>query len=434
MAREMDYGAFMEKFTLQPLPSTTENLSLKNRTFTIKDIFDVDGYVTGFGNPDWARTHSAATSTAPSVLALLAEGATCVGKTVMDEMAYSINGENVHYGTPTNPRAPDRIPGGSSSGSAVSVGAMLVDFSLGTDTGGSVRVPASYCGILGFRPSHGLVSTTGVIPMAQSLDTVGWFARDPLILNRVGQVLLQLPHVDPVTPTNIIIAEDCFKLLGITSDRVTNVLIKSIDKIFGGHIINYASIGDYVESKVPSLRRFMVEGVENQEYSIEPLTALSSARRSLQRYEFKNNHGEWVSTVKPDLGPEISERVWQALRSTDENIDACHSVNNELRCALTALLGDYGILAIPSVPGPPPKLKTELSTLETFGARAFSLLSIAGLSGFCQVSIPLGMYDNLPVSVSLLAKHGSDGFLLNVVESIYGTLKEHVEIAENLSC
>ncbi|KAM7478001.1 hypothetical protein LguiA_026214 [Lonicera macranthoides] len=433
MAREMDYGAFMEKFTLQPLPSTTENLALNNLTFTVKDIFDVDGYVTGFGNPDWARTHSAATSTAPSVLALLAEGATCVGKTVMDEMAYSINGENVHYGTPTNPRAPDRVPGGSSSGSAVSVGATLVDFSLGTDTGGSVRVPASYCGILGFRPSHGLVPTTGVIPMAQSFDTVGWFARDPLILNRIGQVLLQLPHVDPVTPTNIIIAEDCFKLLSIPSDRVTKVLIKSIDKIFGGHIVNYASIGDYVESKVPSLKRFMVKGVESQEYSIESLTALSSAMRSLQRYEFKNNHGEWVSTVKPDLGPGISERVWEALQSTDENIDACHPVKNELRSALTALLGDYGILVIPSVPGPPPKLKTEPSTLETFRARAFSLLSIAGVSGFCQVSIPLGMYDNLPVSVSLLGKHGSDGFLLNVVETIYGTLKEHVEIAENLS-
>ncbi|KAM7481170.1 hypothetical protein LguiB_005753 [Lonicera macranthoides] len=628
MAREMDYGAFMEKFTLQPLPSTTENLALNNLTFTVKDIlmyitffdtllpfvlgiitarfsrdpefeersymrrvevhssklvelpgfactqagigpgrlwacrskslaplgvgglwqaashmvprgwhphvgmglllyydcnilghcygtqrFDVDGYVTGFGNPDWARTHSAATSTAPSVLALLAEGATCVGKTVMDEMAYSINGENVHYGTPTNPRAPDRVPGGSSSGSAVSVGATLVDFSLGTDTGGSVRVPASYCGILGFRPSHGLVPTTGVIPMAQSFDTVGWFARDPLILNRIGQVLLQLPHVDPVTPTNIIIAEDCFKLLSIPSDRVTKVLIKSIDKIFGGarssslretllgplggvsrssnqgHIVNYASIGDYVESKVPSLKRFMVKGVESQEYSIESLTALSSAMRSLQRcgststrlswdfyvytfsdlhdncdigqsfimyksayfflllfmlwslityllkhrYEFKNNHGEWVSTVKPDLGPGISERIWEALQSTDENIDACHPVKNELRSALTALLGDYGILVIPSVPGPPPKLKTEPSTLETFRARAFSLLSIAGVSGFCQVSIPLGMYDNLPVSVSLLAKHGSDGFLLNVVETIYGTLKEHVEIAENLS-
>ncbi|XP_065615965.1 amidase 1-like [Quercus suber] len=135
--------------------------------------YDVDGYVTGFGNPDWARTHPAATSTAPAVSSLLRAGATCIGKTVMDEMAYSIEGENIHYGTPRNPCAPDRIPGGSSSGSAVAVAAKLVDFALGSDTGGSVRVPASYCGILGFRPSHDVVSTNGVIPMAQSFDSMG---------------------------------------------------------------------------------------------------------------------------------------------------------------------------------------------------------------------------------------------------------------------
>lgn len=133
----------------------------------------MDGYVTGFGNPDWARTHPPAKTTAPTVLALLRAGATSVGKTVMDEMAYSINGENAHYGTPKNPCASDRIPGGSSSGSAVAVGANLVDFSLGTDTGGSVRVPAAFCKIHGFRPSHGVVSVDGVIPMAQSFDTVG---------------------------------------------------------------------------------------------------------------------------------------------------------------------------------------------------------------------------------------------------------------------
>ncbi|GFY94771.1 amidase 1 [Actinidia rufa] len=148
MARDSDHGAFMEKFILQPSSSIRE-LPLKGLTFAVKDIFDVDGYITGFGNPDWARTHSAATSTAPAVLAVLRGGATCVGKTVMDEMAYSINGENQHYGTPENPCAPDRVPGGSSSGSAVAVGAKVVDFSLGTDTGGSVRVPASYCGIFG---------------------------------------------------------------------------------------------------------------------------------------------------------------------------------------------------------------------------------------------------------------------------------------------
>ncbi|CAL5397347.1 unnamed protein product [Camellia sinensis] len=430
MAMEADNGAFMEKFILEATSSSSHELPLKGLTFAVKDIFDLDGYVTGFGNPDWARTHSAATSTAPAVLALLREGATCIGKTVMDEMAYSMDGENKHYGTPKNPCTPDRVPGGSSSGSAVAVAAMLVDFSLGTDTGASVRVPASFCGILGFRPSHGVVSTTGVIPMAQSFDTVGWFARDAEILNRVGRVLLQLPIVEPVKPSHIIIPEDCFPLLSIPSDRVTTVLVKSVEKLFGGHIVKYASLGDYVKDNVPTLKHFMVEGDENQEYNVASLVALSNALKEVQRHEFKNNHGEWVSTVKPDFGPGISERVWEAMRSTDENIDVFTSVKTELRAALTALLGDFGILAIPTTPGPPPKLQTEQTTLEEFGARAFSLLSVAGVSGFCQVSIPLGMYDNLPVEVSLLAKHGSDGFLLNLVETLYETLKKQFEVAQ----
>ncbi|KAF8394435.1 hypothetical protein HHK36_020643 [Tetracentron sinense] len=434
MERNSDFGAFMEKFLLHPPPSSSpQELPLKGLTFSVKDIYDVDGYVTGFGNPDWARTHLASESTAPAILAVLRGGATCVGKTVMDEMAYSINGENKHYGTPTNPCAPDQIPGGSSSGSAVTVGAELVDFSLGTDTGGSVRVPSAFCGIFGFRPSHSVISTTGVIPMAQSLDTVGWFARDPAILNRVGRVLLQLPDVDPVRPSQIIIPEDCFRLLNIPSDRVTQVLIKSVEKLFGGQVIKQTNLGDYVRDRVPSLRHFMDQGNENQAYNIPSLVALSSAMRSLQRYEFKNNHGKWVSTVKPDLGPGISERVWEALRSTDENIDLCHSVKTEFRAALTALLEDFGILAIPTVPGPPPKLQTEGASLETFRVRAFSLLSIAGVSGFCQVSIPIGLYDNLPVAISLLAKHGADGFLLNLVETLYDTLKEQVEVSENTS-
>lgn len=425
----------MEKFILPPSPpSSPEQLPLNRLTFAVKDIFDMDGYVTGFGNPDWLRTHSAATSTAPAVLAMLKAGATCLGRTVMDEMAYSINGENVHYGTPVNPCAPDRVPGGSSSGSAVAVGAMLVDFSLGTDTGGSVRVPASYCGIFGFRPSHGIVSTDGVIPMAQSFDTVGWFSRDPGTLNRVGQILLQLPDEKHVRPSRVLIAEDCFKLLSIPSTRVTNIVVASVETLFGGDILGSVNLGDYVESKVPSLKHFMVDDddVENQEFSINSLVALSTAMRLLQRFEFKKNHGEWVSRVKPDLGPGISERVLDALKTSGEHIDECESVKTQLRQALTALLGEDGILVIPTVPGPPPKLQTETSSLETFRARAFSLLSVAGVSGLCQVTIPLGKYEGLPVAVSLLAKHGSDGFLLNLVETLYATLKEQVEIAEKL--
>ncbi|KAL0452133.1 UNVERIFIED_CONTAM: Amidase 1 [Sesamum latifolium] len=421
-----DYGAFMEKFTLQA-DLSSQKLPLSGLTFAVKDIFDVEGKVTGFGNPDWARTHSVATSTAPAVLSVLKAGAVCIGKTVMDEMAYSINGENIHYGTPTNPCAADRVPGGSSSGSAVAVGAMLADFSLGTDTGGSVRVPASYCGILGFRPSHGVVSTSGVIPMAQSFDTVGWFARDPVILKQVGKILLQLQDANPMTLSQLIIAEDCFNLLNIPSHRLTDVLISSVEKLYGSQKIQYTSLGNFIEAKVPSLMHFMDDNTKKQVDNIPSLAALSSAMRLLQRYEFKNNHGEWVRSANPHLGPGISERVLDALRTTDESIDVCCLLKSELRAALSDLLGDFGILAIPTVPGPPPKLQTEPTTLETFRAKAFSLLSVAGVSGFCQVSIPFGMHGDLPIAVSLVAKHGSDGFLLSFVETLYKVLKKQSE-------
>lgn len=425
MARTSEYGAFMEKFTLNP-ESSSEELPLSGLTFAIKDIFDIEGYVTGFGNPDWTRTHSAATSTSPVVLSLIRAGATSVGKTVMDEMAYSINGENAHYGTPTNPCAPDRVPGGSSSGSAAAVGSMLVDFSLGTDTGGSIRVPASYCGIFGFRPSHGIISTSGVTPMAQSFDTVGWFARDPVILKRVGRILFQLHNTTPNTPTKILVPRDCFELQTFPGNYLTEVLVKAMEKLYGSSAMQYLSLGKYIEDKVPSLRHFMNDNAANRQGIIPSLAALSCAMRLLQRHEFKKNHGEWVKTVEPKLGPGLSERIWEAVESTDENIDLCLSVKAELRAALTALFEDFGILALPTVPGPPPKLETEASTLETFRAKAFSLLSVAGVSGFCQVSIPLGMYENLPISVSLMSKHGSDMFLLNILENIHGSLKEHL--------
>ncbi|KMZ56987.1 Amidase 1 [Zostera marina] len=421
---ENDYGAFIDKFDLLP-PSKESLPPLHGLTFAVKDIFDIAGYVTGFGNPDWFKTHVTATSTSPVVLSTVEAGATCIGKTVMDEMAYSINGENKHYGTPINPSAPDRVPGGSSSGSAVAVSAKLVDFSFGTDTGGSVRVPASYCGIFGIRPSHGVISTSGVIPMAQTFDTVGWFARDPKIMNKVGHVLLPLSPTGIIPPRRVIIPDDCFKKLSFQGDHILKALTPLIIKKLGGYSLQHQNLGDYLSDEVPSLKDFVVQNPGNlQDNSIESLSALSRAMRLLQRFQFKNNHGDWVSTVKPDIGPGIYERVWESISSTNENIDKCLVVRSEIQLALCSLLKDAAILAIPTVPGPPPKLFADVASLESFRAKAFSLLSIAGMSGFCQVTIPLGIYDNYPVSVSLIANHGDDLFLLNFAEILYAAMIE----------
>ena len=182
---------------------------LAGLTFGAKDIYDVAGHKTGFGSPDWLRTHGPAERTAPAVQRLLDAGAHLVGKTHTDEMTYSLNGENPHYGTPVNVNAPGRIPGGSSSGSAAAVAAGLVDFALGSDTGGSVRAPASFCGIFGMRPTHGRIPLDGACPLAATFDTAGWFARDATLLERVGRVLLADSAIAPASGAGI----DCRRRL-----------------------------------------------------------------------------------------------------------------------------------------------------------------------------------------------------------------------------
>ena len=185
---------------------------LSGMTFAAKDIFDVAGHVTGGGNPDWQRTHGPAESTAPAVQMLLDAGATLVGKTHTDELTRGILGRNPHYGTPVNPAAPGRVPGGSSSGSASAVAGGVVDFALGSDTGGSVRMPSSFCGLYGMRPTHGRISLDGVLPQASIFDTVGWFARNAETFERAGRVLLRSTATGE-EPQHLIVAKDLFEVV-----------------------------------------------------------------------------------------------------------------------------------------------------------------------------------------------------------------------------
>lgn len=183
------YGAFIDP---QLTVGRLGNGILDGLTFAVKDVYAVAGHSSSAGNPDWLRSHNPSTEHAAVVRQLLRSGATLRGATHTDELMYSLGGENHHYGTPINPRAAGCIPGGSSSGSAVAVASGSVDFALGTDTGGSIRVPSAYCGVYGFRPTHGAVNMEGVIPLSPQFDTVGWIADRMDVLQKVGRFYLEV--------------------------------------------------------------------------------------------------------------------------------------------------------------------------------------------------------------------------------------------------
>ncbi|KAL0380167.1 UNVERIFIED_CONTAM: Outer envelope protein 64, chloroplastic [Sesamum angustifolium] len=380
-----DLGAFIERLQLLPPPQPAPPKAphpLTGLSFAVSDVFNIEGFVTGFGNPDWLRTHEAAPQTCPVVAALVDGGATCVGKTVVDDMALGVSGESKHYGSPTNPASPARVPGGASSGAAVAVAAKLVDFSLGIDTDGGVRVPAGYCGILGFRPSHGTVSLSGVIPVSGSLDAVGWFAKDPSVLRRVGHVLLQVPYAAQRNPRNIVIADDCFQLSKVPAEHITQMVVKSVEKLYGRQVLRRENLGDYINLNVPSLSAFNVKQLNGEGRS--PIRLLANVMQILKRHEFKQNHDEWINSVKPSLDPVILAQIPEVSDLTDADVEKCNTIRSELRSAINALL---------------------------------------------KVAVPLGVYEKCPVSLSLLARHGGDRFLLDTLQTVYGSLQEQADTA-----
>lgn len=358
---------------------------LLGRSFGVKDVFDIAGHRTGNGHPLWLETHPPAQRTASAVARLLDAGARLVGKTYCDEMTYSINGENVHYGTPVNPKAPERIPGGSSSGSAAAVSGGLVDFALGTDCGGSVRIPASYCGIYGIRTTHGLVSADGVVPLAKSFDTVGWFARSASLMRQVGTVLL--PAGMQFVPRRLLIAADAFAAI---DPAIAAALTPAIDNVA-------ASIAKTTRVKV------------NTGASFEWRTIF----RVLQGAEIRAQHGSWVDRYRPDFGSGIRERfAWTATITAAEVAEAIPGREAVAR-HMDSLLEDDAILCLPTAPGIAPRLKTPPAELEVFRGQAFALLSIAGLARLPQISFPLAAFNGCPLGLSMIGPRGSDQGMLD---------------------
>ena len=365
---------------------------LRGLTMAVKDVFDIAGHRTGNGNPVWLESHTPAARTASAVQRLLAAGASMVGKTHTDEMAYSLNGENVHYGTPTNPKAPGRIPGGSSSGSAVAVAGGLVDFALGTDCGGSVRLPASYCGIYGIRTTHGLIPADGVVDLAASFDTVGWFARDPVTMSRVGDVLL--PGGPGFAPKRLLIAEDAFAFAG---EEITAAMAAAVERL-------KAAFADHRQVRV---------------YTGDP-AAWSGIFRILQGDEIRRRHGAWIDAHNPSFGPGIAERFRWTRTIDPAEVERMRPQREDVARHLDSLLGDDALLCLPTAPGIAPKLATPAAELEVFRARAFALLSIAGLARLPQISLPLATMEGCPLGLSLVAPRGRDrGLLRWVMEKLF---------------
>ena len=364
---------------------------LAGLTFAVKDIYDVAGAKTGFGNPDWLRTHTPATRTAPAVQRLLDAGARLVGKTHTEEMAWSLTGENAHYGTPVNVAAPGRIPGGSSSGSAAVVAAGLVDFSIGSDTGGSVRLPASYCGILGMRPTHGRIPLDGVCPLAPSLDTCGWFARDPAVFERVGRVLLR-DTAQAVAPGRLLVAQDAY---AFADEAAVAALRPALDRVAA-----------------------LVGAPQSVTVGDEPLAAWMDHFRFPQGAEAWACHREWVEREKPRFGPAVGPRIAWAATVTPEQGARARARREEITLRMDTLLKDGAVLALPSAPGIALPRNAPAEIVDGLRARALPMLCIAGLARLPQVSLPLATLDGCPIGLSLIAARGNDTLLLDLAKKL----------------
>jgi amidase len=361
---------------------------LAGLSVAVKDIFDVAGYPTGCGNPIKRAESPVHTTSAPIVQRVLDAGAAFIGKTHTDELAFSLNGQNMHTGTPVNQRAPGRIPGGSSSGSAAAMAAGICDFAIGSDTGGSVRAPASYCGLFGIRPSHGRLPLECIMALAPSFDVPGYFADDAAVFARVAAVFLG-PDEKHFSLSRLMQATDAF-------DRLMGV----------GEAQALAPAEERVKSQF--------DGVEEVTVAPDGLDGWYWAFRHLQAVEAWAVHGAWIEAHDPDMTPGVRERFEYGKTVSLEDVARAKAARQVVRERLDGLVGEDGVLMLPSVPSIAPLCDIGGEALQVFRERALAILCISGLSGLPQVSLPLATFDGCPLGLSLIGPRGSDRALVDL--------------------
>jgi amidase len=364
---------------------------LAGLTFAAKDLFDVAGHPTGGGNPDWARAHPIPTRHAWAVQRLLDAGATLIGKTITDEVSLGILGENPFDGTPLNPRAPQHVPGGSSSGSASAVAQGLCDAALGTDTGGSVRVPASFCGLHGIRPTHGRLDLGGMMTQAPSSDTTGWFARDAGTFARISAALLGEPIPSALAtrlPMRLVVAVDAFGFADAETAAALQPMVRRLSAL------------------VPDVREDLL--------APSGLSVWARAQRTLQSAEAWATFRGWLDRDNPRLAWSVARNLASADAISESDRQGATLMRNETRARVAWLLPPGTILCLPTTPFPAPRKGLPLATLDPLRGRITCLCAHGGLTGVPQVNLPGAEVDGRPVGLSILAARGRDAALVAV--------------------
>lgn len=356
----------------------------------VKDMFDIAGERAGNGNPTWLAQQQPARQNAPLIQTLLDAGATIVGKVISDEFFYSGTGMNVHYGTPLNARAPDRIPGGSSSGSGAAVGAGLCDFALGSDTAGSVRGPACFNGIYGIRPSIGRIDSRGVGMMSPTLDTPGWMAATPGVFRKAGVILKSAAVAAKVS--RVVVLEDAF---AIADEPVADLLRMWLE---------------LTSDRLPAMAHARV--------APEGLSAWREVMRTIQAYEAWQIYKDFITNSNPVIAPAIKARFEYAASLTAQAMDDAMTAHARIRKHVRDMATPGTVLALPTVHAIPHRLDASPEEQEEFRFRIVHVTCISSLSGLPQVTIPIGTVGGGPVGLSFIGWYGGDEALLDLAYAL----------------
>lgn len=369
-----------------PLLAGSAGGPLSGHSVAVKDLFALAGHPIGAGVPRYLAEAPVETRTAPAVQALLDAGASVTGIAQTDEFAYSIAGKNPHYGTPANPAVVGGIPGGSTSGPASAVATGQATIGLGTDTGGSIRVPASYTGLWGLRTTHGSIDRTGLLPLAPTFDTVGWLTRDAESLRSVASVLLPPGRsVEPRYAVAPLVAEP----------EVVDAMVELTETI-GAEVVELGDIDQLFETF-----------------------------RTVQAAEAWRSHGAWVTAHPGALGEAIAARFEFAAMITRSQEARAREDLAAARASIEAVLGER-ILLVPSASSVAPSATADDEQLERIRAATLRLTCIAGITGRPGLSVPLFAMErewsavDLPVGLCLVGPRGTDLALIDLGERLLG--------------